>query len=244
MFEIASGLKIRASNTYDRNIVDAVMQENRYRLPSRFAPDDVVLDIGAHIGSFSYACVTRGVGKVYAFEPDEENCQIFSANLESFIGRVRLSQTAVWRSDVDTQLLKYTGYTVGDLGVNCGGGNVVFEDGRQIKVRCESLDSILSNIRRVRLLKLDCESSEWPILFTCRLLETIDEIVGEFHEIGSKRNNAQIPASAVVRGFTSYSVDDLVAFLERHDFVVDTVGSPDSHIGIFFARRRQPIQAE
>ena len=36
----------------------------------------------------------------------------------------------------------------------------------------------------MRLLKLDCEGAEWPILLTSRRLHLIDEIVGEFHEIG------------------------------------------------------------
>src|SRR5437660_8604522 len=171
MFEIACGLKIRAGNAFDQKIVQGVVQHNRYRLPSRFSPDDVVLDIGAHVGSFSYSCLARGAGRVYVFEPEEDNFRLCNENLSCFGERAVLHQAAVWRSDKFEDELLFTGPPESAQGVNFGGGNVVFEDGHRIHVKCVPLDSVLSNIRRVRLMKLDCESSEWLILFSSRLLE-------------------------------------------------------------------------
>src|SRR5437667_2239012 len=181
--------------------------------------------------------MTRGAGKVDVFEPDEENFKICVENLRTFGERAVLYQAAVWRSDrFDSEVL-YTGPAKTSDGLNFGGGNVVFEDGRRISVRCEPLDSILSNIRRVRLIKLDCESSEWPILFSSRLLECVDELVGEYHEIGGKYNRASIPRKAQVIGFDSYTAEDLVAFLRRHDFSVEITARRDSNIGNFFAKK-------
>ena len=37
--------------TMDRAIFTAVFTENEYRLPPRFAPTDVIVDVGGHIGS-------------------------------------------------------------------------------------------------------------------------------------------------------------------------------------------------
>jgi FkbM family methyltransferase len=236
MFEIVCGIKVRANNAFDRNIVQAVIAHNRYRLPERFQKEDVILDIGAHVGSFSYACLLRGAGRVHAFEPDEENFQICAENLKEFAERVILHNTAVWRSDVmDTPLL-YTGPSESLERLNYGGGNVVFGDGRQIPVKSEPLDWVLSNIRTVRLMKLDCEASEWPILFSCRLLECVDAIVGEYHEIVGKRSCASIPLKAKLAGFETYTVEALVSFLNRHAFSVEILGKPDSNIGSFFAR--------
>lgn len=237
MHETVQGIEVRAGNIYDQNIVLAVLRENEYKLPEKFEPNDVIIDIGAHVGSFSYACLTRRAGLVYAFEPDEQNFELCRTNLEPFGQRIHIFQKAVWRSDVAKVELKYTGYSKGPYGVNCGGGNVVFNDGLQISVQAEALDSILANLNHVRLMKLDCESSEWPILFTSRLLNRVDEIVGEYHEIGGKYNTACIPTIAQVPGFASYTVDKLVEFLNLHNFRVETTRPSDSNIGLFFAKR-------
>ena len=237
MFDIIQGIMVRSNNPHDRDMVLSVVQNNRYRLPSNFSPDDVILDIGAHVGSFSYACLMRGAGKVYSFEPDQENIRICAANLKRFKQRSVLHRSAVWRSDTNDTQLKYTGPVKTLKGLNYGGGNVLFENGLQIPVKCESLDSILSNLRHVRLLKLDCESSEWPILFTSRLLECVDEIIGEYHEIGGKHNQASIPPRASLAGFISYTAVDLASFLSRHGFCVEIESGANSNIGAFFAKR-------
>lgn len=242
MFEIVCGVRVRSQNAYDQDIARSVIEANRYLLPEKFAPEDVIVDIGAHVGSFAYACLTRGAGKVHAFEPDPENIRLCAANLKRFGQRVVLRRAAVWRSDTSDAELNYTGPVATAKGPNYGGGNVVFEDGLQIPVKNESLDSILSNIRCVRLLKLDCESSEWPILFTSRLLECVDEIVGEYHEIGGKYNRANIPPRTGVPGFTSYTVEDLVLFLGRHNFSVETTRGHESNIGTFFAKKRRSVE--
>jgi FkbM family methyltransferase len=237
MFELISGVMVRSGNVYDRNIVLDVLQNNRYHLPDSFSPHDIIIDIGAHVGSFATACLQRGAGKVFAFEPDRQNIRLCAHNLRRFGNRTFLSRAAIWRSDLDVSELKYTGYPATANGSNSGGGNVVFDDGHNIAVRAEALDSILSNIRKVRLLKLDCESSEWPILLTCRLLDAVEDIAGEFHEIGGYFNNAQIPTKAQVANYESYVASDLVSFLGRHGFSVQIHRNNNSNIGLFFAKR-------
>ena len=237
MFDIVCGLRVRAKNLWDCNIVRGVAVENRYCLPAQFASDDVILDVGAHIGSFSHACLIRGAGKVLAFDPDGDNIRLCAANLRRFKGRAIIHRTAIWRSDTFDSQVYYTGPTKTLMGLNFGGGNVVFEDGKNVPVKCESLDSVLSNIRRVRLLKLDCESSEWPILLTCKLLECVEVIVGEFHEIGGKHDSATIPPKAALPGHGCYVVQSLVSFLSRHGFSIRVVENGNSNIGLFFAER-------
>jgi hypothetical protein len=41
------------SGTLDRLIFDSVVALDEYRLPERFEPVVVVVDVGAHIGSFA-----------------------------------------------------------------------------------------------------------------------------------------------------------------------------------------------
>lgn len=242
MFEKCCHLLVRSGNIYDCGMVHAIIDQNRYRLPPVFSSEDIILDIGAHVGSFAYACLSRGAGKVYAFDPDRDNIRLCAFNLRHFGRKTYLRRAPVWRSDTFDMSLTYTGSVNTPSGENYGGGNVVFDDGRRIPVQGESLDSILSNIRKVRLLKLDCESSEWPILFTSRLLECVEEIVGEYHEIGGKNNSASIPGRASVSGYSSYTVHDLISFLNRYGYSTEVTAQTGSNIGTFFARSRKRLQ--
>jgi len=177
-------------------IFNGVAAFNEYRLPERFAASDIVIDVGAHIGAFAYAVVQRGSEHIYSIEPDATNCAIAAEHLRPYIekGYVRLMQRAVWRSDPNDDELRFDGYHPfpksfkGMEGIlNTGDGSVIWGVGEPVaKVAFDDLVDMLTNRgeRRVRLLKLDCEGAEWPIVLTSRRLELIDEIVGEFHEIG------------------------------------------------------------
>src|SRR5262245_20643832 len=98
--------------TVDRQIFKGVFVTNEYELPPRFLDSDVVIDIGAHIGSFAHAAVQRGCRRVHCFEPDADNCRRAETHLRSYIDAdwVRLSQTAVWRSDANDDRLRFDGY--------------------------------------------------------------------------------------------------------------------------------------
>src|SRR4051812_882477 len=52
-------------DTQDEGVFHAVNTHNEYRLPQAFRADDVIIDIGMHIGSFCYAALTRGSNHVY-----------------------------------------------------------------------------------------------------------------------------------------------------------------------------------
>jgi FkbM family methyltransferase len=157
---------------------------NEYRLPPSLAPDDVVIDIGAHIGSFSYAAYQRGSRQIYAFEAEPDNYAAMRANLSGHEG-VELAQRAVWRSDVAVATLKLTPSAEA---ANRGGGSTIW--GKGAEVDAVPFDAVVDAAtdggkQRVRLLKIDCEGSEFPILMTSNRLHLIDEIAGEFHEYGN-----------------------------------------------------------
>src|SRR4051794_40598574 len=93
-------------------IFDGVVELDEYRLPERFEPDDVVIDVGAHIGSFAYAVVVRGGEHIWSVEPDRANYAFAAEHLRPYVeqGRVRLMHAAVWRSDPNDDLLRFDGY--------------------------------------------------------------------------------------------------------------------------------------
>jgi FkbM family methyltransferase len=240
-------------------IFNGVVRLNEYRLPDRFEPDDVVLDVGAHIGAFAYAVVQRGGEHVWSFEPDRANCEFAAEHLRPYVdkGFVQLMQQAVWRSDPNDDELRFDGYHPfpqsfkGMEGVlNTGDGSVIWGEGEPVaKVAFDDVVDEVTNRgeRRVRLLKLDCEGAEWPILLTSRRLHLVDEIVGEFHELGGpfleigeeRPSKAQVFHSDRVAAFT---IDEFLRILRDAGFSATyrRHRRPDGALeglGLFFAAR-------
>jgi FkbM family methyltransferase len=254
------------SGTLDRLIFDSVVAHNEYRLPERFEPGDIVVDVGAHIGSFAYAVARRGGMHVWSIEPDHANYALAAEHLRPFVdqGHVRLMHAAVWRSDPNDDELRFDGYHAlprsypgMDGVVNTGGGSVVWGLGEPVaKIAFDEVVDLATNCgeRRVRLLKLDCEGAEWPIVLTSRTLHLIDEIVGEFHELGGplleigedRPSNALVFHSDRVAGFT---IEEFARFLRDAGFAVTYSRHVRPNgvlegLGLFFARRGRTARVD
>jgi FkbM family methyltransferase len=246
-------------STLDRAIFNGVVLYNEYRLPERFEAGDVVIDVGAHIGSFAYAVLMRGCQSVCSIEPDRANCEIAAANLRPYIeqGFAQLLQGAVWRSDPNDDKLYFDGYHPfpesypGMEGIiNTGNGSVIWGEGEAVPKL--ALDEIVDSVtdggkKRLRLLKLDCEGAEWPILLTSRRLHLIDEICGEFHEIGGQfleinENRRLKEPIFCAQERAKYTIDMLERFLGDAGFAVTyerhrrPTGALEG-LGLFFATR-------
>jgi len=245
--------------TLDQTIFNIVVLFNEYRLPRRFAPGDIVIDVGAHIGSFAHAVLSRGCENVTCIEADRTNVELAAENLRPDIesGRVRLVRGAAWRSDRNADELRFDGYHLftesypGLEGIlNTGNGSVVWGSGEAVaKIAFDEIVDLVTNRgeQRVRLLKLDCEGAEWPILLTSQRLGLIDEICGEFHEIGGKflEIGEDRPGQKPVFSFANvekFTVDVLVDYLSDAGFTVSyhrekrPTGLLEGR-GLFFAAR-------
>ena len=245
--------------TLDQAIFNAVVLFNEYELPARFAPSDIVIDVGAHIGSFAEAVLWRGCRDVTCVEPDRANFEIAAAHLKPHAdsGHVRLLRAAAWRSDRNSDELFIDGYQAfpdsfpGLEGiVNTGSVSVIWGGREPVpKLAFDEIVDLVTNRgeKRVRLLKLDCEGAEWPILLTSQRLHLIDEIRGEFHEIGGQflEINENRPSEQPVFSLgdcRTFTIDALVKCLEDAGFSVNyrrhkrPTGAPEG-LGLFFATR-------
>lgn len=258
--------------TCDENVYRSVVELNEYRLPEKFEPGDVIIDVGAHIGSFAKACVDRGAGKVVCLEPDIENFIQLRKNLKELetSGRVVLLPAGVWRSDMPAMFLGHTGYSetpVSDgVEVNTGGGDLLHSslnvgnsapsltlprdsipsgqvlnvEKYQSQVPVFPLDMLLASFigrlarpSSLRLLKLDCEYSEWPIIWTSTRLGKVEAICGEFHE-----PKGRLPAYAQISESHRYDEKSLERKLTiRDDFEFESKRHGDSNLGLFWAWR-------
>jgi FkbM family methyltransferase len=220
-------------NTIDRRVFRSVAIDNEYELPPRFAPHDVILDVGGHVGSFSYAVLKRGAGVVYACEPDADNFRLLRHNLRPYRDRVHLFPHAVWRSDQAVARLYFHNHQ-GDPR-NTGAGSVAGgPTARQVSVL--PFDDLVDRAteggaRRVRLLKLDCEGAEWPILLTSRSLHRIDAVCGEYHL-------RALAGPYAVAGCPEFTPAVLERHLAQQGFRARTRPAPKApHVGLFFAER-------
>lgn len=173
--------------TLDDKIWKRVHNNTEYKLPNRFNPTDIVLDIGSHIGSLAHTVIQRGAGVVYAYEAHPENFEYTRQNLKEFANAFPFN-LAVTRSDeLRPEFLfikkKFPKFNLNKKLTNTGGlGARLTKGDEYYKVKTISFDKILSIITNpIRLVKLDCEGAEFPIILTSNKLDMVNEIVGEYH---------------------------------------------------------------
>jgi FkbM family methyltransferase len=233
-FDDGDGLSLRPES-WDYGIARSILLDNEYRLPERFSADDLILDIGAHVGAFAYACLQRGAGRVMAFEPDPDNARLAAANLAPYADRCELQSTAVWRSDraADSLCLRRARHCL-----NTGGHDVLSDRGDGLRIEAIALDAVLSRLQgTVRLLKIDCEGAEYPILLTATRLDRVEAIAGEFHLFGPMSEHGEVTERMRVDGVERYDAETLAAHLHAQGFRVEIVQQGAADHGLFFAQR-------
>jgi len=212
-------------NTWERQVFMECYINNEYGV-DRFNPEDVIIDLGTHVGSFSLLAYDRGSRNIHTFEVSESNYNTAKENLQKY--GINLYNTAVWRSDDDRKTINFESNIVD---WNTGMGRVRDGDWKDtVEVSCTKFDDVLSKFDKVRFLKMDIEGSEYPILYTSKQLYKIEEIVGEFHEVDGTY-------------IDGYKLDrhGLKRFLEDNGFVVTKLedSSWSKLCGLFRAIRKQ-----
>lgn len=245
---MADGFTVRKGLDDEQNYAHVVVQ-NEYRLPDYFPAGAIIVDVGAQCGCFSHAVLKRGAGMVYAFEAAAGNFARLAQNLRGACeaGLAQIAHRAVWRSDgLGPTVLQFT---PSEDPLCTGGGNVL-QPGNGQAIATIPMDAILlaasdQGRRRIHLVKLDCEGSEWPILFTAKRLDLVDRIIGEYHEIGGPNTPwlepgqawpIRIPEQARVEGYDQFTSHELQAFLAAQGFsIFQTVAY--GWFGLFWAMR-------
>ena len=216
-------ISVRA-HSWDRTIFGNV-------IGGEYGPIDfagkAVVDVGAHIGSFSILAATNGARRVLAYEAGADNYGLLVQNCAA-LPAVECHHAAVWRSDTDERVLDWR---MAANPENTGGGTVIECDsiageparaGPGFPVATVALDDVIERAGGVDLLKIDAEGSEYPILFTSARLDRVGAIVGEYHEVRGLRGRSP------VAGFPEWNADRLAGHLEGAGFRV-------------FLRRKGPL---
>jgi FkbM family methyltransferase len=134
-------------------------------------PNQVVVDIGMHVGYFSvlFAQLVGGGGQVHSFEPTPSTRELARGNVGRF-PQVTVHPYAVWSSrqtmtfnDYGIQLMGYNSFTRArlDAGIK----------GTPFQVQTTTLDDLRRSLDRpIALVKIDAESAEKEILIGAKEL--------------------------------------------------------------------------
>jgi len=173
-------MKMRV-NTYDRLAAHEVWGFEEYKDDNFIIkPADVIVDIGAHIGSFSiWAARQAPNGRVYAFEPNDENFFLLEENKKlNGLTNLELYKLAVADKDGESTFFNSDHLSMSHSFFETGAEN-------STTVRTVSLAGILetNKIDHVDYLKIDAEGAEYLILLHTppEALNKVDKILLEYH---------------------------------------------------------------
>jgi FkbM family methyltransferase len=132
---------------------------------------DLVIDVGAHLGTFTRIALRNGARQVVAVEPDPVNAVCFARTFAAEIadGRVRLVQAAAWHS---------SGSLTFEVGRASQTGHVAgAPSGHGVVVRAVTLDDMAVELKlgRVDFIKMDIEGAERHALAGAKRLLAVDK---------------------------------------------------------------------
>lgn len=171
-FDLGHVLEIFVANTYLQNFQDAV-----------------VIDIGASTADSSIYFAINGAKEVYGVEPMEESFDIatYNVNVNNLGSKIHLINAAIYEKAGKVEM------TVSLQNPNANSVNptetvrksgINFDSKRTVKAI--SLKNVISQfgLKKIGLLKMDCEGCEYGILQSIEdeTLSLIDNIVLEYHD--------------------------------------------------------------
>lgn len=182
-------------------------------------PNDVVFDVGGNIGVFAFYAATKASNvKVHSFEPFPKNAEYFEQNLaESKIKNIVLYKSAIADATGERTLHVHESWIKHSLNENSS-------ETSGTAVHCVSLDEALKNFAVCNLLKLDCEGSEYEILYSSspETLNKVKKIVGEYHNLDDQEKNGE----------------SLRKFLEKNNYQIAVFQAFDEQSGLICAEKQ------
>ena len=185
IFETRSGLKIKIRvNSTDLMAFTHVWMIQEYS-DDNFSinNDDVIIDVGAHIGLFAlFASQFCKNGKIFCYEPIKENYKILIENIEmNQIQNIFPNNLAVTKETSRVKIF---------LNDDQSGHSMFIQNKNFVEVDSKSLSDIFidNGIKECNFLKLDCEGAEYEIIesLPSDLFTKINKTAIEYHMVDTK----------------------------------------------------------
>lgn len=142
-----------------------------------FQDDDIIIDIGANVGIFSvHLALMHPNVKILAYEPSAENFRHLMMNLEcNNIKNVIAHNLALTCDGREIEIGIGEGNTGGACMYDLTSGN------HRNKCQSITLDSIVNNYPKIKLVKCDVEQAEYEIFENFKGWEKVEFLAGETH---------------------------------------------------------------
>jgi FkbM family methyltransferase len=185
------------SKNQPQNWFDQITRECRNEYPINLVditPSDLVIDMGCNVGGFSEAFNYR-FHNILAIDASSYNVEQYKSRHTH-----KILHKAVSSTDGEiVKLKKYMGN--GEDDTNSGNFSITgfvyehnkhgFRGDEYEEVETISLETILTNVDNVGLLKIDIEGAEVDVLYG-KDLSKINYITGEFHNFLGKENQTKL----------------------------------------------------
>mgnify|MGYP000962171402 CR=1 FL=1 len=216
-YKFRSGIRIKTNEGVDAATIAVIFIKKDY---GKINDNYIVIDIGANIGVFSvYAVAVSKDTKVYAYEPYAKSYELLLENIKinKFENSIVPFKLGVGAHKVKRKLFLASSSPFHSL----------YSDKKEkyIEIECITLKDIFINnkINYCNLLKMDCEGSEFEILYNTpkEYLSKIKEIRLEYHNQEKDK----------------YNIKDLTKFLVNNGFKVIKFRSDYQYSGNAWFRR-------
>jgi len=147
---------------YDYNLERILILGGMYSIPEcHVKPNDVVFDVGAHFGFFSYYAIKSGAKEVYAFEPNPYVFEKLLENVRLWSDKIKPINKALWSDEAELTLFIPADYKL--HGWASAQERIKAE---KVKVKTTTIDEFVekNKVERLDFIKIDAEGAEREII--------------------------------------------------------------------------------
>ena len=174
-FIVRTGIFDKTGKEIDKDVIREIFYSNCYGVGENEIKDEIIVDLGAHIGVFSVYAALCGAKIVYAYEPLKSNYDLLVKNI------------AV--NNLQNKIIPIQKAITGQKGkakiVANSRDSYIYENGDEEVNTITLYDIFVENkIPYAGLMKVDIEGSEYEMFerATPNVLQKIKMIVGEYHK--------------------------------------------------------------
>ena len=184
IFETKNNLKLKIrTNSTDIMTLTNIWLVQEYDKKFQINENDIIIDIGAHIGLFSlFASQYCKNGKIFSYEPIKENFELLLENIKlNKIENVHPHNSAVSKLNEKIKIFYNDDQSAHSM---------FLESDKNTTVDSISLQRIFdeNKIESCNFLKIDCEGAEYEIIDSLPIeyFKKIEKMVIEYHFADSK----------------------------------------------------------
>lgn len=217
-----------ANNQWFLDVVNQeIFVDDCYRRFFNVDEGDIVLDVGASIGPFSWSILDQKPSKIICLEPEPDFFNTLKENLSAADTEIIFINKGIAAVDGQTYLTGLFDETKKEMDNGVTGGQIIST------VRFDTLIKKL-NLDRIDFLKTDCEGQEYEILNHKNLpwiKANVKKIAGEFHlNVPFRKDQFRKFRDSFLSEFSNYKVltmdyQDITGIIHTEEFIqsYDTV---------------------